>query len=180
MEDKQRSKEIDQTIKKDRKYIDHEIKILLLGAGESGKSTYEIERYFFLLSPFSHFPLSRIVKQMRILFDQGFTEDDRQTYKEIISSNIILSMRCGQRALSCLFYPLPHQPTDRLSWVYKNYQSNSRQSTQVLWNCLHRTQHYSNRFWKVFGGKEETQYFFVECDRGNRASGHEALGRRKH
>jgi GTPase SAR1 family protein len=30
---------------------------------------------------------------MRILFDQGFSEDDRQTFKEIISSNVILSMR---------------------------------------------------------------------------------------
>jgi GTPase SAR1 family protein len=73
VEEKQRSKDIDLALKKDRKYIDHEIKILLLGAGESGKST--------------------IVKQMRILFDQGFSEDDRQTFKEIISSNVILSMR---------------------------------------------------------------------------------------
>eukprot|EP00211_Chloroparvula_japonica_P005724 CAMPEP_0119120118 /NCGR_PEP_ID=MMETSP1310-20130426/1304_1 /TAXON_ID=464262 /ORGANISM="Genus nov. species nov., Strain RCC2339" /LENGTH=359 /DNA_ID=CAMNT_0007109583 /DNA_START=184 /DNA_END=1263 /DNA_ORIENTATION=+ len=73
VEEKQRSRDIDQAIKKDRKYIDHEIKILLLGAGESGKST--------------------IVKQMRILFDDGFTEEDRVTYKEIINSNVILSMR---------------------------------------------------------------------------------------
>ena len=50
----------------------------------------------------------RIVKQMRILFDQGFTDDDRQTYKEIISSNIILSMRSlvmGLQEMAVQFSP---------------------------------------------------------------------------
>jgi len=68
-------------------------RFLLIGGGESGKST--------------------IVKQMRILFDNGFTEDDRQTYKEIISSNIILSMRSlvmGLQEMAVEFSP-ENQPT---------------------------------------------------------------------
>jgi len=50
-----------------------EFKLLLLGGGESGKST--------------------IAKQMKIIHLNGFTEEERKTYKDIIHSNVIMSMR---------------------------------------------------------------------------------------
>jgi len=49
------------------------VKLLLLGAGESGKST--------------------IAKQMKILHLKGFTDDERLAYKSIIYNNVILSMK---------------------------------------------------------------------------------------
>jgi len=36
-DDLQKSKEIDDQLRKEKKTIDHEVKLLLLGAGESGK-----------------------------------------------------------------------------------------------------------------------------------------------
>ena len=52
----------------------NEIKMLLLGAGESGKST--------------------VLKQMKLIYIDGYNAQERDAYKEIIYSNTILSMRC--------------------------------------------------------------------------------------
>nr|CAD2155886.1 unnamed protein product [Meloidogyne enterolobii] len=57
----ERSKVIDMEIKKQAEMNDKIVKILLLGASDSGKST--------------------IAKQMRILHTDGFTHEERQHYK---------------------------------------------------------------------------------------------------
>jgi energy-coupling factor transporter ATP-binding protein EcfA2 len=72
-EEKERSRQIDAQLRKDKKELRKEMKLLLLGAGESGKST--------------------VAKQMKIIYLEGFTESERRPYKEIIYSNIIMSMR---------------------------------------------------------------------------------------
>ena len=56
--------------------------MLLLGAGESGKST--------------------ILKQMRMIHTEGFTEEERKEYKMIVYSNIILAMRTILEAMETL------------------------------------------------------------------------------
>jgi len=68
-----RSKEIELQIKREKKEQGKETKLLLLGAGESGKST--------------------IAKQMRIIHCKGFNDEERLRYREVIFSNIILSMK---------------------------------------------------------------------------------------
>jgi guanine nucleotide-binding protein G(i) subunit alpha len=72
-EEKQRTKQIDEELKRDRKLLESEIKLLLLGAGESGKST--------------------IAKQMRIIHLNGFTDDEKKSFIPVIHSNIISSMK---------------------------------------------------------------------------------------
>lgn len=72
-EEKERSRKIDEQLRKDKKDMRKEMKLLLLGAGESGKST--------------------VAKQMKIIYLEGFTDSERRPYKEIIYSNIIMSMR---------------------------------------------------------------------------------------
>ncbi|KAK2554682.1 Guanine nucleotide-binding protein G(o) subunit alpha [Acropora cervicornis] len=67
-----RSKAIDQKLKLDSVRAEREVKLLLLGAGESGKST--------------------IVKQMRIIHDKGFSAEDYSQYKPIVYSNAIYSL----------------------------------------------------------------------------------------
>ncbi|TFK44012.1 heterotrimeric G protein alpha subunit B [Crucibulum laeve] len=57
----------------------NEIKMLLLGAGESGKST--------------------VLKQMKLIHHGGYNEQERDSYKEIIFSNTIQSMRAILEAL---------------------------------------------------------------------------------
>lgn len=67
------SKQIESQLRRDKRAFQQEIKLLLLGAGESGKST--------------------VAKQMKILYLKGFPAAERKMFKEIIYSNAILSMR---------------------------------------------------------------------------------------
>ncbi|KAG9510965.1 E3 ubiquitin-protein ligase HECW2, partial [Fragariocoptes setiger] len=77
-----RSKQIEKNLKEDGIQAARDIKLLLLGAGESGKST--------------------IVKQMKIIHDNGFTEDDLRQYKPVIYSNTVQSMAAILRAMTTL------------------------------------------------------------------------------
>ena len=65
------TKEIDQQLEIDRSHAIKVQKILLLGAGEGGKST--------------------IVKQMRIIHGSGYSQGDRIHYRAIVYSNTIQS-----------------------------------------------------------------------------------------
>ncbi|KAF4218155.1 hypothetical protein CNMCM8980_009933 [Aspergillus fumigatiaffinis] len=69
----QRTARIDKTLKNDKKLMDRTIKILLLGAGESGKST--------------------IIKQMRIIHSGGFPEDERRQTRAVIYSNLVIAFK---------------------------------------------------------------------------------------
>jgi len=72
-EEAQANKHIEAELRQGRKKIESEIKLLLLGAGESGKSTF--------------------AKQMKFLFMDGFSKEERDSYKSIIASNTVGSMR---------------------------------------------------------------------------------------
>ncbi|KAI8387300.1 guanine nucleotide binding protein, alpha subunit [Blakeslea trispora] len=70
---KARNEEIENQLKRDALNSKKEVKMLLLGAGESGKST--------------------ILKQMKLIHDGGYSRDEREAFKEIIFSNTVQSMR---------------------------------------------------------------------------------------
>ncbi|KAL9551676.1 hypothetical protein MBANPS3_004151 [Mucor bainieri] len=70
---RKRDQQIDEQLKKDRQQMGKEVKLLLLGAGESGKST--------------------LLKQMQIIHGGGFSKEERLSYREIIYSNVIESMK---------------------------------------------------------------------------------------
>ncbi|KAH8827724.1 heterotrimeric G-protein alpha subunit, GPA3-like protein [Flagelloscypha sp. PMI_526] len=67
--DKARSDAIDKMIEEDHKRYKRECKILLLGSGESGKST--------------------IVKQMKIIHQQGYTPSELEKFKPTIYGNVL-------------------------------------------------------------------------------------------
>lgn len=80
--DDQRSKEIDSRLRADNAAAARDIKLLLLGAGESGKST--------------------IVKQMKIIHDNGYTQDDCKQFIPVVYSNTISSMMAVVKAMNKL------------------------------------------------------------------------------
>ena len=103
-----RSQEIDKQIEEDSRKLKKECKILLLGSGESGKST--------------------IVKQMKIIHQNGYTPEERMQYRDIIYRNLLdsahhiitamrkYSMDCADptnraRVEKILDYSLSNDPT---------------------------------------------------------------------
>ena len=88
-EAKARNDAIETQLKHDRQMAKNEIKMLLLGAGESGKST--------------------VLKQMKLIHHGGYNESERESYKEIIYSNTIQSMRAILEAMPQLDLTLSPQ-----------------------------------------------------------------------
>lgn len=73
IEQMQRSMKIDKAIDREKKKSRSQVKVLLLGAGESGKSTF--------------------LKQMRIIHGVKFESETLQEFQSIIYQNIIRGMR---------------------------------------------------------------------------------------
>ncbi|TNN52717.1 Guanine nucleotide-binding protein subunit alpha-13 [Liparis tanakae] len=73
VEQLRKSKEIDRCLSREKTYVKRLVKILLLGAGESGKSTF--------------------LKQMRIIHGQDFDQQDREDFRATIYSNVIKGIR---------------------------------------------------------------------------------------
>ncbi|KAI4598669.1 G-Protein alpha subunit [Pestalotiopsis sp. 9143b] len=72
-EGQNRSRELDKIIRQDEKRLAREVKLLLLGAGESGKST--------------------VLKQMKLIYAQGFTKNERLEGKPVVFNNVVQSLR---------------------------------------------------------------------------------------
>jgi guanine nucleotide-binding protein G(o) subunit alpha len=88
-ESKARSKKIEKDLKEDGIQAAKDIKLLLLGAGESGKST--------------------IVKQMKIIHESGFTSQEFKRYRQVVYSNTIQSLVAILRAMTNLGIAFSHE-----------------------------------------------------------------------
>ncbi|KAM4719583.1 guanine nucleotide-binding protein subunit alpha-14-like [Anableps anableps] len=75
-------KEIDKQLKMDKKKFKQEVKLLLLGTGESGKSTF--------------------IKQMRIIHGKGYSESDRKGFTKLVCQNIITAIQTLIEAMRTL------------------------------------------------------------------------------
>lgn len=73
MEQRHISLKIDQALKKEKQYKRRAVKLLLLGAGESGKST--------------------VLKQMKIIHGVEFQPEDRSEFQAVVYQNLIRGMR---------------------------------------------------------------------------------------
>uniref|UniRef100_A0A3Q2CQF9 Guanine nucleotide binding protein (G protein), alpha 13b n=1 Tax=Cyprinodon variegatus TaxID=28743 RepID=A0A3Q2CQF9_CYPVA len=72
-EQTRKSRAIDKTLSREKTYVKRLVKILLLGAGESGKSTF--------------------LKQMRIIHGEDFDQQARDDFRGTIYSNVIKGIR---------------------------------------------------------------------------------------
>ncbi|KAJ3600156.1 hypothetical protein NHX12_034106 [Muraenolepis orangiensis] len=77
-ESKRINAEIDKQLRRDKRDARRELKLLLLGTGESGKSTF--------------------IKQMRIIHGTGYTDEDKRGFTKLVYQNIFTSMQAMIRA----------------------------------------------------------------------------------
>jgi GTPase SAR1 family protein len=87
--DAQRNRELEQQLERDHLAAQRTVKLLLLGAGESGKST--------------------LVKQMRIIHGDGYQHQDLINHKQTIIDNLLVSMRAVIEAMGALRIDLGDQ-----------------------------------------------------------------------
>lgn len=96
-----RSKLIDRQLQQEKKNLRQEIKILLLGAGESGKSTF--------------------IKQMRIIHGEDYSEQDRLEFRAVIFHNILKSMKILVEARRRLQIPLENPKNEENGQMVSSY-----------------------------------------------------------
>jgi len=140
------SKEQDKKLKEDQA-LDQEVnKLLLLGAGESGKST--------------------LFKQMNNIYGTGFPEEDRKNYEYIIYNNIISSMQ-ALVAASQTSVGAPVACQESLLFVKNMGQDGAIDSKNVfhfkaLWRDSGIQQTFDNR--AKFQVNDSAKYFFDRLD----------------
>ena len=84
-EQKRVNKEIEKQLSRDKLLSSNSIKLLLLGTGQSGKSTF--------------------IKQMRIIHGDGYSTVEKQKYATLIIRNIIVSMQALIKVINDLEIP---------------------------------------------------------------------------
>ncbi|XP_071322518.1 guanine nucleotide-binding protein subunit alpha-14-like [Trachinotus anak] len=75
-------REIERRLRRDKRESHRELKLLLLGTGESGKSTF--------------------IKQMRIIHGSGYSEADRKGFTRLVFQNIVTAIQALIQAMKTL------------------------------------------------------------------------------
>ncbi|XP_032994789.1 guanine nucleotide-binding protein subunit alpha-13 [Lacerta agilis] len=104
-EQQRKSKEIDKCLYREKTYVKRLVKILLLGAGESGKSTF--------------------LKQMRIIHGQDWDRAAREEFRATIYSNVIKGVRVLVDAREKLHIPWGNPSNQRNGDVLMAFDTRS-------------------------------------------------------
>ncbi|KAG5847820.1 guanine nucleotide-binding protein subunit alpha-11-like [Anguilla anguilla] len=78
-------REIQRILKQQKKRERKEVKVLLLGTGESGKTTF--------------------IKQMRIIHGEGYSEENRRAFAKLVFQNIFTATKALANAMTTLSIP---------------------------------------------------------------------------
>ncbi|TNN11746.1 Guanine nucleotide-binding protein G(q) subunit alpha, partial [Schistosoma japonicum] len=145
------SREIERQLHKDKSAGRKEVKLLLLGTGESGKSTF--------------------VKQMRIIHGAGYTDMDKLAYKTLIYQNIFLAMQTMCDALSLLRIELKNPDNQQNLKVIRETELESTitltpekvDAIRQLWADLGMKECYERR--REFQLSDSSKYYLNSFDR---------------
>jgi len=152
-EQKKKSQNIDKILEEDSKKLRKECKILLLGSGESGKST--------------------IVKQMKIIHLKGYSEEELYNYRPTVFKNLV---ECAKAIINAMqqFNIEPQREGNQAHADYLlEYQTESGPqahiepqvgaAVQAIWNdpAKNLLMDHQTEFYLM----DSAEYFFQEADR---------------
>ncbi|KAI5866773.1 G protein alpha subunit [Durotheca rogersii] len=152
-EQKKRSQAIDRALDEDSRRLRRECKILLLGSGESGKST--------------------IVKQMKIIHLKGYSEDELYNYRATVFKNLVECARAVIIGMDQFDIEASTPEAKELCEYLLGYTVESgptalieqkvATAVQALWHdpCVERLMQHSTEFYLM----DSAEYFFDEASR---------------
>ncbi|CAO3656640.1 unnamed protein product [Mucor fragilis] len=146
-----RNKEIDTQIKQAKADSQREIKLLLLGAGESGKST--------------------VLKQIKLIHYGGYSQEERDEFKEIVYSNTVQSMRVILEAMETMQVSLENQAVGNryrdivcaLPIQVQSWSAELVEAIQYLWKDKNLLSVYDR--YQEYQLNDSAKYFFDSIDR---------------
>ncbi|XP_029916805.1 guanine nucleotide-binding protein subunit alpha-14 [Myripristis murdjan] len=145
------NEEIEKQLRRDKKDSRRELKLLLLGTGESGKSTF--------------------IKQMRIIHGGGYTEEDKRSYAKLVYQNIYTSMQSMIRAMEMLSIPFSDSQNqshansilevevDKVDKLDENHVA----AIKSLWNDTGVQESYDRR--REYQLSDSTKYYLTDLER---------------
>eukprot|EP01098_Paradermamoeba_levis_P003533 TRINITY_DN1592_c0_g2_i3.p1 TRINITY_DN1592_c0_g2~~TRINITY_DN1592_c0_g2_i3.p1 ORF type:complete len:344 (-),score=117.73 TRINITY_DN1592_c0_g2_i3:674-1705(-) len=145
-EQEKTNRQIDAELAKERKQRQDDVKILLLGTGESGKSTF--------------------FKQMKILSeDNNFTSDQLAEYIPAIQANLVTQMKVLITAAGWLNLPIDKSNSQRAQAVLDSTEWSPElgKDIKVLWKDKGIQQTYEQR--NKFQLNDSANYFFDNIER---------------
>lgn len=156
IEQRNRSQEIDKMLEKDKHLFRRQVKLLLLGAGESGKSTF--------------------LKQMRIIHGIKFEPELVKEYQHVIYQNIIRGMKVLVDARNKLNIPWENPKNSECGNYVLNFENTSALDTRLfihfspslysLWKDSGIRRAFERR--REFQLSDSVQYFLENLDRISR------------
>ncbi|XP_076332876.1 guanine nucleotide-binding protein subunit alpha homolog isoform X2 [Tachypleus tridentatus] len=116
LEQFQRSKKIDKMLEEDKHIIRREVKLLLLGAGESGKSTF--------------------LKQMKIIHGHNFDDETLKEFRSVVYQNIIRGMKVLVDARDKLGIPWENPNNSQNAYNILRFDNSTNLDSQTFLNLV--------------------------------------------
>ncbi|KAM9167576.1 guanine nucleotide-binding protein subunit alpha-14 [Mergus octosetaceus] len=145
------SAEIERQLRRDKRDARRELKLLLLGTGESGKSTF--------------------IKQMRIIHGSGYTEEDRKGFTKLVYQNIFTAMQAMIRAMDTLKIQYTSEENEESAQMIREVEVDKVTMLEIkqveaiknLWKDPGIQECYDRR--REYQLSDSAKYYFTDIDR---------------
>eukprot|EP01103_Thecamoeba_quadrilineata_P011352 TRINITY_DN2690_c1_g3_i1.p1 TRINITY_DN2690_c1_g3~~TRINITY_DN2690_c1_g3_i1.p1 ORF type:complete len:349 (-),score=57.88 TRINITY_DN2690_c1_g3_i1:186-1232(-) len=146
-EEKKRHTLIETQLRQNSRAVDGEVKLLLLGTGESGKST--------------------IAKQMRIIHQDGFNDQERRNFKDTIHTNVLVAVRAVLVAARRFGIALQPENEDFANEFLKEEKFELTEELAAKFKILFQDPGFSSSLANnsMYQLSDSAQYFFENIDR---------------